>query len=722
MKQAGKETGKGRRRALWAAVALIAVTAAVLTGVKIVHERNVTDFIAQSGGEADSVEVDFFGRIHLRNVTLPLADGNKVRIAAVDGRRTVLSLNSGFEMNGLDVEVAMGKISVAHASIEDADFDHSTLTGIFNSKNADSVSKRLERFAAKRISTPEVTITQSIAGSTQKTVYKNVALDDIAEGRIARYSAAAASFDIAMDIPDGEGVMKKEHMLGTTGAIAGQDFDAAYMARLYTEKAGPEDKEAKPLYGPLSVKAIALSDGKVNFAYDEMRSNGFSMRMPAEPLLETLEKLKLAANPEELAPEERQALVSRMLSLVDMIGKGDMELRGFKVDAPYRDGDDAGKRVKFAVDRMAMQLDGRKLDAGLHGVSILEDTDSIKIAEASITGFSWHSPLEALKKMAGLNEQQLATFPLTTLMPELGTIRVAGMNVDVAKPEDVSATAVEGADVDGLANGTDDPVSDALSSEALNPDADQADADQQTAESDAPEEQPATISVPERIRFALKSYELALTKPHNGIPTDIRIRQEDLSVPVPADSQDETYIQLRKLGFEQLVFSYNLAAVWDEPNQNLVIKDISLSAKDMGSLSLSGLVGGFTKDFFSFDTTMTQVALFGLTAREVSVKIEDEGLMAKGIRLYAEQSNMTEDQVRGMVTMMATEALQQFAAAQPKFQGAVAALSRFIAAPGTFTLTVRSKAENGIGVFDLVAASENPMLVLDKVDLEATAQ
>ncbi len=73
--------------------------------------------------------------------------------------------------------------------------------------------------------------------------------------------------------------------------------------------------------------------------------------------------------------------------------------------------------------------------------------------------------------------------------------------------------------------------------------------------------------------------------------------------------------------------------------------------------------------------------------------------------------------------MMATEALQQFAAAQPKFQGgAVAALSRFIAAPGTFTLTVRSTAENGIGVFDLVADSESPMLVLDRVDLEATAQ
>ncbi len=192
------------------------------------------------------------------------------------------------------------------------------------------------------------------------------------------------------------------------------------------------------------------------------------------------------------------------------------------------------------------------------------------------------------------------------------------------------------------------------------------------------------------------------------IPTDIRLRQEELSVPVPAGSQDEAYIQLRKLGFENLVFSYNVAAAWDQPNQNLVIKDISLSGKDMGRLSLSGLMAGFTEEFLSRDTAKTQWALFGLTAREVKLKIEDQGLMAKGIKLYSEQSDMTEVQASGMVTMMATEALQQLAVAQPKFQVAIDALLHFIAAPRTFTLAVRFKAEHGLSVFDLVAASETP--------------
>ena len=102
--------------------------------------------------------------------------------------------------------------------------------------------------------------------------------------------------------------------------------------------------------------------------------------------------------------------------------------------------------------------------------------------------------------------------------------------------------------------------------------------------------------------------------------------------------------------------------------------------------------------------------------------MEDRGIVAKGIKAYAEENGMTEDEVRGMLTMTATAALQQFAADQPRLQAVLDAASRFIAKPGTFSLTARSKAETGIGAFEFVAASQNPVLLLDKVELEATAE
>ncbi|WP_164923857.1 hypothetical protein [Sinorhizobium fredii] len=716
MEQSGKETGQGRGRALWAAVAVIAIAAAGVVGGKIALKSKVNELVAERGGKAGAVEVDFLGRIHLRDVTLPLGGRSNARIAAIDGRPKILFLNGTLEMTGLDIELPTARILVPHASVEDANLDPATLTELISRKSAAPLAKRIDRFAAKRVSATEVAITQAIAGSEQKTVYRQVNLTDIANGSVARYSADGASFEFAMAIPDGAGGSKQEVMTGSIGQMTGQDFDAAYMARLYTEKAGPDDKEPRPLYGPLSAKAIAFSNGQARFAYDEMRSSGFSMRMPAEPLLETLEKLTSVTNPEELEPEERRAFFGRLLSLADIIGKGDMEMLGLKIDAPAKAGEAEGEKVKLAVDRMALQLDGRRLDAALHGVSMGEGGDYVKFSEASMTGFSWDSTLEALKKMAGLDEQQLETFPFTTLLPEFGTFRVAGIDVNLPNPD----TGADSTGTEGYADETGE--TDALAAEGLMPDAEQeAGADQQTNQPVTSMEKPAA-AVPERIRFTLKNYELALTKPFNGIPTDIRFSYEDLSVPVPAKAQDETSVQLRKLGFDELVVSSNIQAAWDEPSQNLAIKDISVSGKDVGSFSVSGLMGGFTKDFFSGDPAMAQVALLGLTAREMKLEIEDKGGMAKGIKFYADQNGMTEDQARGMLTMMAAAVLQQLAADQPKLQGPVDALSRFIAKPGTFTLTVRSKAETGIGAFDLIAASENPMLLLDKVDLEATAQ
>ncbi|MDZ7927456.1 MAG: hypothetical protein U5L46_10370 [Agrobacterium sp.] len=673
MEQVNTQTGKGRTKALWAAVAIIAVAAAGVIGGKAFYQAKVNELVARTGATARSVEVDFLGQIHIRELALPLADGKNIKIAAIDGRPKLPFLDGALDMSDIDVDVPTGKISMAHARVENAAFTKPDAGDV--SGNLNSLPKRMERFAAERISTPEMTLTQSVATTEQKTVYKNVALTDIARGRIARYSIDNASYDIKMDLPDSTGAMKNKHMVVSTGAVVGQDFDAAYLARLYTEKAGPDDKDAKLVYGPLSVSKISFSDGDGQFTYDEIRSDGFSARMPAEPLVETLNALAAAEKTDTLSPQERQALFTKALSIFDMIGKSNMQLLGFKADAPDESEGAAGKRVKVGIDRIDMQMDSRKLDFGLNGMSIGNGVDTIEVAEASLKGFNWSSTIEGLSKIIALDDTQIETFPFNHLIPELGVVRVGGINVDVAAPEKTDEEA---------------------------------------------EEKPA--GTPERIKFSLRNFEMGLTKPFNGIPTNVEIRQDDLTLPIPADSSEEVFVEARKLGFEALALSYAFAAGWDEPNKNLVIREISMSGKDIGSVNFSGLVSGFTEEFFSFDINRTQAAVLGLAGREVKLTIKDEGLMAKAIKLYALQNEMTEDQVRGTLTFLATVMLQQVVAEHPKLQGAVEALARFVSKPGTLTVTVRSTGVNGLGLFDLVAASENPMLLLDKVDIQATAE
>ncbi|HEV7308464.1 hypothetical protein [Ensifer sp.] len=754
----------GGRKALWAAVAVIAIAATGVIGGKFMLEKAVGTFIAERGGKAGSVEADFLGRIHLRDVTLPFGDGASARIAAIDGRPKIFSLSGKLDVKGLELDLKAAKLSMPEATIEDPDFF--SAGNLPASGDKADLLKRIEKFAARRVSAPEVSVTQNVANSEQKTVYKDVALEDIAGGRIARYSASGATFAFAMDVPDGEGATKREKLDGTMGAVAGESFDVAYMARIYTEKAGPDDKQPKPLYGPISVKNLAFSDSKSRFGYDEVRSSGLSVRMPAEPLLETLEKLQSVTDPEVLPPAERQAFFKRILSLADMLGKGDMELLGLKMEVPEQDSAE-GKLVKLAVDKMAFQLDARSFDGTMNGVTAGEGTDYFKFAEASIKGFSWAPTMEALTKLAGLKEEEFETFPYTTLMPEFGTIRIAGLDVDMpgsdpaavtdSEPvEDESATETEvdpsvsaeqtpeaeqvlpDEKTDGEAasdaavpgDATAEPMAEAPAEPSADgaTDGDAASGAEIAGEvpedpmAEAPVDQSAVPSVPERVRFSLDTYEIALTKPRNGIPTDVRVSYRDLSVPIPADTQEEGFKTLRKIGLDKLVFSSNVELSWDEPNENLVIKEISLEGKDMGSFSFAGLMGGVSKDFFSGDLNAAQIGLFGLTAREAKLTLEDKGILAKGIKLYAEENHMTEDSVRGLLVLMTSAGVQHFAATQPKLQDVATAFTQFISKPGTFTLTVKAKDEAGVGALELIGAAENPALLLDKVDLEAKAQ
>ncbi|OWV97327.1 hypothetical protein ATY81_07745 [Rhizobium sp. R72] len=712
-------TGSVGRKTFWSIAAVIALTLVGVTAGKFMLEKAVDSFLVARGGKASSVEADLLGRIHMRDVTLPTASGGNVRVAAIDGRPTLLFLKGKLEVKGLELDMAMGKLSVPQASVEEPDFIAAALIESGGQTNL-TLLKRIERFAAKRVMAPEVAVSQLAAGSEQKTVYKDVALEDIAGGRVARYSASGASFKFALDLPDGEGATKREEMNGSMGAVTGKDFDAAYLVRMYVEKAGPDNREPQPLYGPMSVRNISFSDNKSRFSYDEVRSNGLSVRMPNEPLLETLQKLQ-SANPEALPPGERQAFFKRVLSLADIIGKADIEMLGLKMEVPEKINGGDGKAVKLTVDKMAFQLDGRTFDGALHGVFMGEGADYARFSEASIKGFSWDPTMEALTKMAGLDEDQIENFPFATLMPSFGTIRVAGLDVDMPGSEAASALNSEIGEDEQSANGseTDPSLSTGPSPDAgLTNEADNQDAPLSEAQVD----QATLPAVPERIRFTLDNYELALGKPYNGIPTDIRISYRDLSVPIPSDTKDEGSEALRKLGFDKLVLSSNVELAWDEPNENLLVKEISLSGKDLGGFSFSGRMGGATKDFFSGDMTAVQMALFGLTAREAKLKIEDKGIVAKGIKLYADENSMTEDSVRGILVLMVTAGLQQFASTEPKLQEAATALSQFITKPGTFTLTVRAKDAAGIGALELAGATENPALLLDKVDLEATAQ
>ncbi len=653
------------RKALLAGVAVVVLAAAGMTGYKITLQRAIAAQLKKQGGSAGSVTADLFFGVHLRDLTLPQKDGSSLRVAAMDGRPQFLFLPGMFHASGVEATIDQFKITVPEVSINHASFDRKTLTDVFGD-NELSLAERVGRFSARRVAAPEVDVTQTVGGGEQTAIYKDVSLDDVVNGHVGRYSLSGATFGVTVDKPGADGVATPEKADGTIGAVEGKDLDGVFLARLYTEAAGPDDKEPQPVYGPFSVKDVAVKGKEGSFSYGEVRSDGFTMRLAAAPLPELLKKIAAVSDPDALPAAERNQFFLDLLSLFDMIGKGDMELRDMKMkgaDAATGEG---------ALDRVAVSFGDQKLDVSIKGFSFAEGKDHMKFAEASWTGFSWAPTAAALKKLAALSDEEAETFPYTTLLPEFGAARVSGLDADLPAEEG----AGEGAATDPS----------------------------------------------ERIKLTVKSYELKLGKPYNGIPTDIRIAYDDVAVNLPEKIDDPFYGQLRKMGYDKLVLSSNLESSWDEPSQKLFVKDFSVRAENMGSLSLSGEVGGFSKAFFSGDKVLTQVALLGLKAREVKLKVEEKGLIARTMKLYADENGMSVDDARQALSIGLTAGLQGLAPDQPQLQQAVAAFSAFLAKPNVFELTVKAKSDKGVGALEIAAASQDPTVLLDKVDIDAKAE
>ncbi|MEJ8307795.1 hypothetical protein [Agrobacterium larrymoorei] len=667
MEEANTKTGSGMKKALWAATAIIVIIGAGAVGAKMYYQKQVEKMIAERGATASSVEVDFLGKLHIRELALPLETGDKIRVAAVDGRPKLPFLDGVLELSNISLDFPKTNIVIPNARIENAEIQRPSSE---EGKVADiSLSKRIERLSAKRISIPELTLSQSIANIEQKIVYTNAVLSDVAQGRIAQYTIDKSNIDTSLAASGSNGASQPKPMTMSTGAIKGQDIDVAYAARLYTDVAGPNETEAKQVYGPLSVSKVSISDRSGGFSYEELRSDGFSAKMPAQPLVETLAAITAVQNIDDLTPQQRQEYFGKVLSIFGMIGKSNIQLIGLKIDTPEKVEGKPDKPSISTIDRIEMQIEGYKTDFGLHGLSIVNGEDKVLMEEASIKGFDWTLPAEGLSKAAALEPDELATFPYRQFLPTFERLRIGGLDIDTSAPEKT--------------------------------------------------DEPATGN-PERIKFTLKNFETVLKNPINGIPTDFENKMEDLVIPIPEGSSE--FVEARALGLKELTLSYALSSAWDEKNSSLAIRQISVSGKDFGRIELSGLLSGITKNFFSYDVANAYAALFSVMGREIKFTWKDEGGVALLTKLYALENDISEAQARTTLTLGASFLLQQVAAERPQLRGATDALAAFVLKPGTLTVTVKAKNPNGLGIFDLAAASQDPLVLLDKVDIQAKAE
>ncbi|WP_174801255.1 hypothetical protein [Martelella limonii] len=659
MEEKAKGTRKAGRILLWSVAAIAVIAAAGAVGGKVMLEKTVADSIAKSGATAASVKADLIGHVHVTDLTLPIEEGQSLHVASVEARPEFLFLTGMIEASDLSFKSELYDVTVPNLKVENAGLNREFLAAM-DENSALTPAERVERISAGQITIPQIDAKQNIEGIAQTTTYSDVVLKDIVNGHVGSYAAGEMRAQVTP--PTGEDAPALP--LSTTisiESIEGQDIDGPFLARIYTETSAGEDKnEPRLVYGPVSAKNFVMTMDEESISYGALKSSGFWMRLPEVPFFETVQALQESAQTQDMTDEQKQRLGLQVLSLIDTISKGDMEVSDMRVTSSEE------PDMSFKIDRMAVAMDELVFDTEVEGVDIRAGDDFFTLQKATSSGFSFVPTMEAVRALIEAGPEGQDRLEVSAFMPAFGTITMT----DYA----VSAT----------------------------PDTENG------------------FGVDETLEMSLKDFSVVFDEPFKGIPTGIHFAMDQLKIKL-TDEKNEAVQIFRKMGYEEVTMSENIALRWDRAEKQLAIEDITLSGEDIGSISLAATIGNFGEEFFSGDKDLVQAAAFALTVHEISMELENDGLFSRALKLYADDKGISEGDAASIVALTLSVAAESLGDDQTILP-VIDAVSAFIADPKTLAIAIKAKSDQGIGMPALMTAAMAPASLLQQVDISASAE
>jgi hypothetical protein len=341
-----------------------------------------------------------------------------------------------------------------------------------------------------------------------------------------------------------------------------------------------------------------------------------------------------------------------------------VELNGsskVEVDGRVKDED-----FTFRINRMAYQsaTAQKPADIRMEGFELIVPDGSAKLESVSYTGFSFEPTVQGLRALKAKPFDQLDAADLRSLIPTLGTVRHSGLVLDLPANERKSGH-------------------------------------------------------PDGIRVSLREAEVTAEKPLNGIPTEVRLAVRNLAVPVPPDLTDETLKSIVGLGYKAVDLSGTVSLAWNEAGKEILLREVSVSGAEMGQISLSGVIGGVSRDVFNPDTAVALVALLGATARSADLTVENTGLFDRYLREEARKLKKSPEALRREYAAAAAFAVPLMLGSSEQAKAVAQSVATFIAKPTRLRIKARAKESGGLGIADLLGGLA-PAALFEKLDITAT--
>ena len=582
-----------------------------------------------------------------------------------------------FQIDNLRLDFGALVVSAPKVTVKGSPLERDAFVALFNGGTGESAAARMGKLNASEITAAQFTYELGIGKDKQTTIYRDIRFTNIRDGKIGRAEAPGGTFKAE----GGAGPM--------TGSIAQSsfdDFDLRQTARIFTEAVAPGSSE------PMTVILGRLDQGPQSFdmgaagkiAIGKTSARGLAAKVGPTPLGEVLTRLFKEANALEASgadpkvemdaaqQDASKRLGLSVLSLFETVeyGSGDMRDVTLTMPVPAESTRSKGKAVQapqsveVKIARIAYGEDA-PVKAGfvLEGLQFAGGGGKGLIDSISYSGFSFGSMIKALQEDLAKPTPDFDTIDWRRYIPTIGTIRLAGLSVDA----------------------------------------------------------PPMIPSGQPIKIGLGAFELKAGEQLNGIPTSLILTIDKLIAPITEGAGNPAARDLIAMGIRSLDLSAKIDLAWEAARNELAIRQISFGGAGLARLEASATLGNVTRDLFSSDVALAQVAALGATARGLNAKLENFGLIEKLIANEARKAGRKPEEMRQQFAMIASLGLASILGPSDAAKTLTAAVARFAAKPGTLTIEASAKSASGLGLADVIAITD-PTEILEKIDLKADAQ
>ncbi|MEH3119811.1 MAG: hypothetical protein PGN25_20075 [Methylorubrum populi] len=548
----------------------------------------------------------------------------------------------------------------------------------------DAWPARLQRLDAGSLTMPELRIERRDGDRRQVVTYREVAARTVRAGRIGELTAAGATLSV-------EGAPQAGS--GSYGKIRAEEVDLTALARLYAE-AGDADSPLRRLYASLAVETIAFIDERgTTVSIARLAGRDLAGRQTPATWSGAVEALSGGELAED-DPARRARAAGLLADLAESVSVGSLEATDLTVKEVK--GQDP---LSFGIGRFAY-AGGAEAGITLSDLGFGAKEVQGRIARLSLTGFSLAPTIAALRQLAktpipagnvpgkatekgAAPAADLQEAELRRLTPVLGTLTLSDLGLDLARTAVAPAPGAEG-----------DPLK---------------------------ARKPALTAPLPPLHVGLRGASMSFGPPKDGVPTESRLALTGLTMPAAMVEGVPGLGSLGLYGYRDLDLDLVADTTWNEDRRELSFKELSLAGKDMGRLHLNALLGGIGPEVFDPDAAVSGFAMLSATAKALDLTLENGGLFERFIDAQAKVLSLKPDELRKEYVTASVIGVPVILGNSAAAKAIGAAMGKFVAKPGTLSISAKAKSGEGLGMVD-VSTAPTPAAVLDKLEVSAKAE